>query len=299
MAFRIAIASGKGGTGKTTVSVNLYHFIQKWIGERIQLVDCDVEEPNDVLFFNNTIVEKEDEIMQLIPVIDNNACTFCRKCSEYCEFNAIVVIPPIKFAEVNADLCHSCGACSVACKYSAITEKPEPVGKVTCYSAGKGNGLLEGKLKIGSAMQTFLIKELKNRVTEEAEIILYDAPPGTSCPVVETIADTDYVILVTEPTPFGLYDLKLTIELLRNVNKHFGVIVNKAGLGNNEVYDYLETEGIELLGNIPFIQEYAERYATGKLMDSIPEDIGIQFEQISLKLKRKKTAYERNNDLKR
>ncbi|MBA7556051.1 Iron-sulfur cluster carrier protein [subsurface metagenome] len=295
MAYKIAIASGKGGTGKTTVSVNLYHFIQENICKNILLADCDVEEPNDVIFFNNAEVVHEEEIVQLIPEINKEKCTYCRKCVEYCEFNAIVIIPPVEFAEVNASLCHSCGACSIACKFDAITEKPEPVGKVTFYKTRTGKGLAEGKLKIGSAMQTFLIRELKKRIPEEADFILFDAPPGTSCPVVETVTGTDYVILVTEPTPFGLHDLKLTVDLLKNIKKPFGVIINKAGLGNNDVYEYLNNENIELLGEIPFSQEYASQYASGSLLHKVPKDMKKQYEQISRKLERRLASHEGNN----
>ena len=171
-------------------------------------------------------------------------CTFCRKCAEYCEYNAIVVIPPVKFAQVNASLCHSCGACLVACTYGAISERPEPIGAVHHYKLGQLAHLTEGRLRIGSAMQTLLIRELKKAISPLGEVILYDAPPGTSCPVVETIADADYVILVTEPTRFGVNDLKLMVALVRKLNLPFGVVINKKGLGGSEVYSYLEKENI-------------------------------------------------------
>lgn len=295
MAFKIAIASGKGGTGKTTVSLNLYHFIQHNVCENVQLVDCDVEEPNDAIFFPEAEVSHEEGIFQMIPKIDIEKCTYCRKCIEYCEYNSIVVIPPIQFAEVNASLCHSCGACSIACEFDAITENPEPIGKVTFYDTGTGIGLTEGKLKIGSAMQILLIKELKKRVSKDADFIIFDAPPGTSCPVVGTVADVDFVVLVTEPTPFGLHDLKLMVELLRDIKKPFGVVVNKAGLGNNEVYEYLDNERIELLGEIPFSQDYASHYAKGELLSEVPYEMSEQYEQISRKLERRAEIYEGNN----
>ena len=287
MSIKIAIASGKGGTGKTTVSVNLYYFMQKRWSKNIQLVDCDVEEPDDAIFFSEAVKNTENDVTQLIPEIDTNKCTFCRKCVEYCEFNAIVVIPPAKFAEVNASLCHSCGACSVACEYNAITEKPVPIGKVTRYSTGSGNGLLEGRLKIGSAMQTMVIRKLKKEPDNENEIIIYDAPPGTSCPVVITVANADYIILVTEPTPFGLHDLKLTIDMLKAIDKPYGVIVNKAGLGNEEIYQFLEKEDIELLGEIPYNKEYAAKYATGGLLNNIPREFKNYYNEIIDKLKNK------------
>ena len=281
---KIAIASGKGGTGKTTVSVNLYHFINKFVTTKVQLVDCDVEEPNDLLFFRNAKEQKRETINQMIPRIDNDKCTYCRKCVEWCEYNAIVVIPPVKFAEVNPSLCHSCGACLVACEYDAMKEYPEPIGDVTFYETETGLGLAEGRLKIGSAMQTMLIKELKKRVTGSAEWLLFDAPPGTSCPVVETVSDTDYILLVTEPTPFGLHDLTLMVEMLKDIKQPFGVIINKAGLGNNDVYDYLKKENIEIIGEIPFDKDYASKYAAGNLLQNISPDTEKRYRKIIEKL---------------
>ena len=285
MLYKIAIASGKGGTGKTTVSVNLHHFFAQSLNQKVQLVDCDVEEPNDAIFFSDASKTESKDIFQLIPEIDLTKCTFCRKCAEYCEFNAIVVIPSAKFAEVNASLCHSCGACTVACKYNAITEIELAIGKINFYKLPQGNGLVEGELRIGSAMQTKLIKELKKHVSAENQIVIYDAPPGTSCPVVETVSNVDYIILVSEPTPFGLYDLKLMVNLLAEIKTPFGVIVNKAGLGNNDIYEFLSSEGIELLGEIPFSPTYAASYASGNMLNEIPAEISESFNEITEKMK--------------
>ncbi|NPA37639.1 MAG: P-loop NTPase [Chlorobi bacterium] len=284
---KIAVASGKGGTGKTTVSVNLYHFINKYLTQEVQLVDCDVEEPNDLLFFGNAKEVSRETINQMVPRIDNEKCTYCRKCAEWCEFNAIVVIPPVQFAEVNPSLCHSCGACLVACEYDAMKEYPEPIGEVTFYKTEEGLGLAEGRLKIGSAMQTMLIKELKKRVPDNDGIVLFDAPPGTSCPVVETVSDADYILLVTEPTPFGLHDLTLMVEMLKEIKQPFGVIVNKAGLGNNDVYDYLKKENIEIIGEIPFDKEYASKYAAGNLLQDISHETEQRYKEIIEKIKTK------------
>jgi MinD superfamily P-loop ATPase len=170
-------------------------------------------------FFSEIKKEKQKAINQVIPQIDIKKCSFCKSCVEYCEFNAIVIIPIADFAEVNKNLCHSCGACSVACKTGAIKEVEEPIGNVNFYNTHQGKGLIEGNLRIGSAMQTMLIKELKKEVDPENEITLLDAPPGTSCPVVETTSDADFVVLVTEPTPFGLHDLKLMVELMNDLKK--------------------------------------------------------------------------------
>jgi len=280
MPYKIAIASGKGGTGKTTVSVNLFHFLTNYKSKNVKLVDCDVEEPNDAIFFSDIEIQSQKTINQLIPQIDNDKCTYCKKCVEYCEFNSIVVIPSAKFAEINGSLCHSCGACIVACEYGAIEEFPQPIGTVTYRKTENNNELIEGKLKIGSTMQTMLIKELKKNVSDNADIILYDAPPGTSCPVVETISDVDYIILVTEPTPFGLHDLSLMVELLKDIDKPFGVIINKAGLGDNKVYEYLKKENIEILGEIPFDKNYASKYALGNLTDNISDEIADKYKKI-------------------
>lgn len=287
MSYKIAIASGKGGTGKTTVAVNLFNAISNTLTKNVNLVDCDVEEPNDLIFFSQAKEEKKKKVFQKIPVINTEKCTFCKKCVTYCEFNAISVIPDRKFAEVNASLCHSCGACLVACTDNAITEYDEEIGKITNFKTTVKNGLIEGELKVGSSMQTMLIKELKKIKWPRKNIVIYDAPPGTSCSVVESIIDVDFVILVSEPTPFGLYDMKLMVELVRELQKPFAVIVNKAGMGNNDIYDYLHKEQIELLGEIPFSRDYAAKYAGGELLTNVPTEIAHVFQEIVSSLKKR------------
>lgn len=295
MAYKIAIASGKGGTGKTTVSVNLFMQLNEILGGGVQLVDCDVEEPNDVIFFDDSEKISEKEISQLIPAIDNDKCTFCRKCAEYCEFNAIVVIPPVKFAEANSSLCHSCGACLIACQHNAITEYEEAIGTVNAYKTKEDYDVTEGRLKIGSAMQTMLIKELKKQIPDTNDIILYDAPPGTSCPVVETISDANYVILVAEPTLFGVHDLKLMVRLLKELAIPFGIIINKAGLGDQSIYHYIEKEGIDLLGEIPFSKGYASLYAKGEITRSVPKEIKEGYKKVLNVLNQQVLQYEGDN----
>lgn len=286
MAYRIAIASGKGGTGKTTVTVNLHHFLKKIGIRKVLLADCDVEEPNAAIFFSTLQKKKVRPVNQEIPVIDTSRCTFCRKCTEYCEFNAIVVIPPARFAEINPSMCHSCGACSVACEYDAICVRDEPIGTLTRYESD-GATLLEGSLRVGSPMQTMVIRELKRAVGNNPDIVLFDAPPGTSCPVVETIAGSDYLVLVTEPTPFGVYDLTLMVNLIREMHIPFGVIINKAGIGNRVVYEYLEKEKIDLLGEVPFSKAYASGYAEGNLFSQVPADIDEAYLSICKKIVQK------------
>ncbi|MRX65492.1 AAA family ATPase [Maribacter luteus] len=298
MSYKIAIASGKGGTGKTTVSVNLFKRLNERQGTKVQLVDCDVEEPNDIIFFCDAEVIDVQEVSQKVPEIDSEKCTFCRKCVEYCEFNAIVVLPTVSFAEINPTLCHSCGACSVACEDDAIIKYYKPIGAIHYYKTKENNGLAEGKLEIGSTMQTKLIRELKKKISDQNDIIIYDAPPGTSCPVVETIHDSDYLILVAEPTLFGLHDLKLMVALVREIGLEFGVVINKVGLGDNDIYEYLVNEHIELLGEIPFSKEYASLYAEGEITGEIPETIHQSYTEILDTLNLKMMHHEGNHHFK-
>jgi MinD superfamily P-loop ATPase len=288
MAVRIAVASGKGGTGKTTVAVNLYRAINLKQGQRALLVDCDVEEPNDVLFFQDAEASDRTTINQEIPFIDKSSCTFCGLCADYCEFNAIVIIPPAGFAEINSSLCHSCGACQVACTSDAIHVQNEAIGTLSRYQDQHGNSILEGRLKIGSAMQTMVIRTLKHAIPASEDIVILDAPPGTSCPVVETVSDADYIILVTEPTPFGLHDLKLMLPLVRDLEIPFGVVINKANLGNRELYEFLEDEHVDILSEIPFSKSYAAQYATADLFIKIPVEVQAGHRQLLEMLSEKK-----------
>lgn len=285
MTSKIAVISGKGGTGKTTLSVNLLLALAQEFDHKVKLVDCDVEEPNDLLFFQEAKLLEESPVLQKVPTIDMNKCTFCRRCAEYCEFNAITVIPSRSFAEVNPDLCHSCGACLMACHFGAVSEGIKQIGHIRCFDVGNNLTACEGRLKVGSSMQTAVIKALKDHVHINEGIIIYDAPPGTSCPVVETISDVDYTIVVTEPTPFGLHDLKLTVELLTEMDKAFGVVINKAGLGDHQVYHYLKKHQIDLIGEIPFDRVYAAHYANGQLLDHKPEKIAQAYNEITKQLK--------------
>jgi MinD superfamily P-loop ATPase len=286
MSFKIAIASGKGGTGKTTVAVNLTYMISQFITPKVMLVDCDVEEPNDLLFFDSAKLVQSEDVEQMVPKIDTTACTFCMRCRDYCEFNAITLVQQKQIAHIDSDLCHSCGACLVACKYGAITEFPVKTGSVQQYKTGIGNGLTEGRLTIGSPMQTQVIRTVKQKISETNKVVIYDAPPGTSCPVVETLSDADYVILVTEPTPFVLYDLKLTLQLVKELGKPVGVVINKSGLGNDETYKYLRRENIDIIGEIPFSKSYAAKYAIGAILGSIPTEFATAYEEIVMTLKK-------------
>ncbi|HBE40674.1 MAG TPA: cobyrinic acid a,c-diamide synthase [Bacteroidales bacterium] len=272
--FKIAIASGKGGTGKTFVATNIFYTLMSNQIDAV-LVDCDAEAPNAVAFFDVKL-NSAIEVTHLVPVIDTNKCTFCGKCHEYCNYNAIFMLPPSKIINVIEDLCHGCGACSVACDYDAISEKPFPLGNVTSYSYNNSYSLIEARMNIGVMSPVSVIKAAIKQIKVQTGITVLDSPPGTSCPFIQTVEQSDYVILVTEPTPFGLSDLRQSVETLKAINKKFGVIINRAGLGNTRVQEYLDDENIPLLLEIPYKKEIAELYSTGKLVSESDPFFGQQ-----------------------
>ncbi len=262
--IKIAIASGKGGTGKTFVATNIFYTLLKNQIDAV-LVDCDAEAPNAMAFFE-TKQTKSIEVTQLVPVINSNTCTFCGRCHEYCNYNAIFILPPMRIIKVIEDLCHGCGACTVACMDNAITEKPVSLGNVNLYSNNGNPSLIEAQMNIGVLSPVSVIKTALKQINNQAGIAILDSPPGTSCPFVQTVASADYVILVTEPTPFGLSDLKQSVEILRKIEKSYGVIINRTGMGDNKVQEYLYDEDIPLLLEIPFKKEIAELYSTGRIV---------------------------------
>ena len=261
--MKIAIASGKGGTGKTLVSTNLFNLICRQ-GEKVRLIDCDAEEPNVCEFIRGN-VEEETLTMTHIPVIDSHKCTFCGNCQEYCSYNAIILLPSIKTIRVIEDLCHDCGACVYACQYNAITEKEKVTGSITQYSIKANADVLESQTEIGIYSPVPIIGQTIN-MAEADTLTFLDSPPGTSCPFIATVERADYVVLVTEPTPFGLNDLKLSVETLRKLKKDFGVVINRFGIGKELIEDYLNMEEIAILGHIPFDKRIAETYAKGDLI---------------------------------
>ena len=274
----IAIASGKGGTGKTTVAVNLTLSL-----DNVQLIDCDVEEPNSNLFLKLELEKVEDVSIQ-IPVIDEERCTHCGKCSELCQYNALAVLPDNVM--VFKELCHGCGLCQMACPRGAITEKDRTIGIIE-----KAEGEIEflrGVLNIGEAMSTPLIKRLKKKVNREKTVIL-DVPPGTACPVIEAISGVDYCLLVTEPTPFGLHDLRLAVELCKELNVKFGVVINRDGMGNRDTENFCNEKGIPILLKIPYDRKIAELYSKGiPFIKEMPE-WGVRFKDIFRKIERVET----------
>ena len=249
----ISVASGKGGTGKTTVSTNLALSI-----ENVQFIDCDVEEPNANIFIKAEIKEKEKVTIK-IPEIDKTKCDFCGKCSEFCAYNAIAVVPSDVL--VFPELCHSCGGCELVCPQNAINWREKSIGIVE-HGETKDIDFYQGLLNVGEMQAIPVIKALKRKVDRSITVII-DVPPGTSCPVIESISGSDYCILVTEPTPFGFHDLKLAIEVVRHLNIPFGVIINRDGIGNNQVEMYCQNENILVLLKIPERKNIAHLYSKG------------------------------------
>lgn len=258
----IAVASGKGGTGKTTVAVHLAGLLAER-GKTVQYLDCDVEEPNGHLFLKPEI-EKREEIGIPVPVVDAKKCSGCRRCSEVCQYNAIAVL---KTALVFPELCHGCGACTLICPTGALREEPRTIGVAETGRAGR-IAFAQGRLQVGEPMSPPLIRAVKKARMEEA-IAIFDAPPGTSCPVVATVRDADYVVLVTEPTPFGLNDLRLAVELMRGLRRSFGVVINRAGIGDDRVRVFCEAEGVPLLAEIPDDRRIAEAYSRGEMASGV------------------------------
>lgn len=269
----IAIASGKGGTGKTTVATNLAYAIKDQI--HLQLIDCDVEEPNSHLFLQ-PVFQNREQVTIPVPTVDQNQCITCGKCRDLCVYNAITLIG--ENVLVFPELCHGCGGCSYICPVQAIGEEAREIGEIA-EGEVVGIDFLHGRSKIGNPLTPPIIKELKKKIANDRVTIL-DAPPGTSCPVVATLIDVDYVILVTEPTPFGLHDLHLTVEVVRQLEIPFGVIINRFGLGYNEVERYCQNEDIPILMKIPFRREYASWYAQGKIIVEQDHQLAERFRQV-------------------
>ena len=247
------LLSGKGGTGKTSVAVNLALSVGN-----VQLLDCDVEEPNAYLLLNPEINKKEP-VYTLIPKVDRELCNTCGECTKFCQFNAIFVAS--EKILVFPDLCHSCGGCAMICPRKAITWEKHKIGTLN-FGAADGVTLVYGELEVGKPMAVPVIKAVKKQIKEGKNVIL-DSPPGTSCPFVETVRGSDFCILVTEPTPFGLHDLKIAVEVLRKVGVPFGVVINRAGIGDKKVYDYCGKENIRILLEIPYERRIAELYSKG------------------------------------
>lgn len=258
----LSIASGKGGTGKTTVAVNLARSLG-----RVQLLDCDVEAPNDHLLIHPREVESKPVYIK-VPRVIGERCDYCGKCSEFCNFNAIFVAQGKIL--IFSELCHSCGGCSKICPRNAIVEEDKEVGKVRWGRSGELE-LVWGELKVSEPVPGPVIKEVKEHMRKETTVII-DASPGSSCPVVEAVYGSDFCLLVTEPTPFGLHDLRIMVDVVKILGIPMGVVVNKAGIGDREVYEYCEEEDIPILLEIPFERRIAELYSRGvPFVEEMPE----------------------------
>jgi len=249
----MSIASGKGGTGKTSVAVNMALSLGN-----VQLLDCDVEEPNAHILLQPKMI-KTKPVYVSTPMVNEEKCDHCGKCADFCQYNALFVTSEkvLFFPE----LCHGCGGCAIVCPKDAIREENVEIGVI---KMGMANGveLVYGELNVGEPMAVPVIKEVKKLVKKNKTVII-DSPPGTSCPVIESVYGSDYCILVSEPTPFGLYDLEITVEVLEKINIPFGVIVNRAGIGDRKIYDYCKEKGAPILLEIPFKREIAELYSDG------------------------------------
>ncbi len=278
----ISIASGKGGTGKTLVATSLALSLKEKY--RVQLLDCDVEEPNDHVFLKPVATYKETASV-MIPEVDDNKCNYCGRCAEVCAYNAIAVVK--QKVLIFPDLCHGCGACSYLCPEKAISEKANGIGVIEKGYADNID-FVQGRLAIGKAMAPPIIRRVKELVDND-RVAIIDASPGTSCPVIEAVKDSDFCLLVTEPTPFGLNDLMLAVEAIKKLGIDCGVVLNRVGVGDSKTEEYCRKENIPIMMTIPLDTEIAHLYSRGitlaegmpqwknkflELFDSIKELIG-------------------------
>ena len=273
--MQIAIASGKGGTGKTTLAVNLAVWLaEKFAGseQKVLLADLDVEEPNSGLFLKGEM-EEETVNYRLVPEWKEDKCTLCKRCANVCRFNALAFlgISVMVFPE----LCHSCYACSDLCPEDALPMEKRRMGVTRRFRLNSHLEFIESRIDIGVEQATPLIEQTRKAIKQNYLpnwFVILDSPPGTSCPVMEAVKDADLVLLVTEPTPFGFHDLKLAMDTMNELGKPFAVVINKYGIGNDEVLDYCRKNGIPVLGKLPHLTEAAALYSKGKTMvDALPE----------------------------
>jgi MinD superfamily P-loop ATPase len=276
--MKIAVASGKGGTGKTFVATNLFQVLSRR-GDKVTLTDCDAEAPDDLLFFKADHLD-ESEVTHQVPVINKDACTWCGRCSRWCNYNAIFYVQSAKIIEVMENLCHGCGACTFACNSGAITEKPVVLGTVTSFMTENWSPIVEARMRVNEMSPVRVIKKAIELAGYEG-VTIFDAPPGTSCPFVQTVDAADFVLLVTEPTPFGLSDLRQSVDTLKTMNKPLGVLINRADIGDNGVRNYLEEQNIPLLAEIEYDPEIARTYSEGRLVSEEDNAMALLFSELA------------------
>ncbi|MBN1287606.1 MAG: ATP-binding protein [Anaerolineae bacterium] len=264
--MRIVVASGKGGTGKTTVATGLA-LVMAQAGPPPLFLDCDVEAPNAHFFLKPALSRRED-VNLLIPQVDLARCTFCGRCAEVCQYHAIAVLN--RNVMVFPELCHGCGSCTLNCPERAITETPHVIGVLEAGQTPAGIDFARGLLNIGEPMASPVIRALKKwRTAAPGQTVIVDAPPGTSCPVVEAMHGADLALLVTEPTPFGLHDLRLAVELARHLSIPAAAIINRDGIGDDGVERFCREAGLPVLMRIPFDRELAAGLARGRPLPEI------------------------------
>jgi MinD superfamily P-loop ATPase len=261
--IKIAIASGKGGTGKTTLAANLA--LRASETRRTVLADLDVEEPNSGIFVKGDLISQQQMFRQ-VPVWDQAGCTLCGNCTEVCQYNAILKLG--KTIMVLLELCHSCHACSELCPTDSLPMRDTALGWLRSYRRDKLS-FIESRLEIGVEMASPLIRQTIGYLHDEhqeASLQVRDCPPGTSCSVISATKDADFIILVTEPTPFGLYDLSLAVDTMRHLDKAMAVVINRHGIGNDDVISYCKRENLTFWGMIPHLREIAELYSRGEMI---------------------------------
>jgi MinD superfamily P-loop ATPase len=284
----LSILSGKGGTGKTTLAVNLALAL-----DNVQLLDADVEEPNDYLFISPEIEEKEMEsVMRLIPEVDDDKCTACRKCVDFCEYNALAMM--LDKVLVFEEVCHSCGGCKIVCPENAITEKERELGKIR-HDSQDSIDFWQGELNTGEEKAVPVIEKLKAKIDRNKKVII-DSPPGTTCPTIEAISDTDFTVVVTEPSSFGLHDLKMVVEMLNEIKQPFAVVINRAEEETDYlIEDYCAENDINILLKIPFSRKIAELYSNGIPFVNQIEGWQDKFKKLYKAIRKEAFKDERNN----
>ncbi len=275
--MKITVLSGKGGTGKTTVATNLALSLKN-----VQLLDADVEEPDSYIFIKPDFTDNYEPVMRTVPVINEDKCTACRKCVDFCEYNALAML--MDKVMVFSELCHSCGGCSLICPENAITERERETGKIK-WDVKEDPEFWQGEMDIGEETSVPIIEQLKSHI-DDNKLVIIDAQPGTTCPTIEAAIDSDYCLLVTEPTPFGLNDLKMAVEVMRDIKKPFGVIINRAEEDYDSIIeDFCNEEDISVLLKIPYSKKIAKLYSLGTpFVEVLPEWKG-KFQNLYSKVK--------------